>query len=298
MFSYTAYGLSIESEMEIPALPPVPAHDRADISIRFGDLRAVREALETAGLHQRLSREEVSIRSPDLGTLVMRGGREILLDPPPELNRSILQLIVLGLPLAALLQQRGFLLLHGSAVKIGGGAVAFVGPSGIGKSTLAASLHARGYELVVDDVVAIRFDSGTAQVQPGFPQFKLWPDSARALGHDPDKLPLIHPEQEKRAHRVAHGFSASRAVPLRRIYFLTWGDTPRVEQIGQRDAFLKLSGNSYGVRWLHQVSGPAFFEGRAQLVRDALVRNLVRPRDLEALDSVVELVEKDCLNGN
>ena len=54
-----------------------------------------------------------------------------------------------------MLQHRGYLVLHGSAVLVNGRAVVFSGDSGAGKSTLAASMVHHGYQLITDDVVAI-----------------------------------------------------------------------------------------------------------------------------------------------
>ncbi len=56
---------------------------------------------------------------------------------------------------ASLLALRGETVLHASAVAIDGAAVAFVGQSGRGKSTIAALLCVAGAELVTDDVLTV-----------------------------------------------------------------------------------------------------------------------------------------------
>jgi hypothetical protein len=294
VYSYTAFGLKILSAVPIDALEPAPERQDPDITIRLTDLSEIRASLNAASQRHRLSADELWIQSPDLGTLLMRNGREILLDPPPELDLERIQVVIVGLPFATLLQQRGFLLLHGSCIEIDGGAIAFVGDSGMGKSTLAAALHARGHKLMVDDLIAIRFDDGHPVVQPGFPQFKLWRESVVALGGDPDELPQIDREIPKLAHRITEGFSDPTPLPLRRIYLLSWGEGPRLEPLTPRQAFFKLSVHSYGNRWLGGVAGPAFLQSRAELTRRLPVKALVRPRDLSFLNDVVDMVELDC----
>lgn len=298
MFSYTAFGLKIQSVVPIDALEPAPEFGEADITIRLSDLSEIRESMNQASERHRISADELWIQSSDLGTLLMRNGREIILDPPPELDVDRIQVVIVGLPLATLLLQRGFLLLHGSCVDIDGGAVAFVGNSGAGKSTFAAALYEHGHKLLVDDLVAIRFDNGFPVVQPGFPQFKLWPETVLALGRDPEELPQIDREIPKLAHRITERFCPPEPLPLKRIYLVGWGDGPRIEPLAQRRAFLQLSKHSYGNRWLHEVAGPAFFQARAELARRGFVKALARPRDLGFLGATIDMVEQDCRAGD
>ena len=104
----------------------------------------------------------------------------------PRRAVDLLRLYLLGPALALLLHQRGFLVLHASAVSLDGGVVAFLGHSGHGKSTTAATLHARGAAIVADDVVAVDLGApGGPAALPGFPLLKLWPDAVTALGENP-----------------------------------------------------------------------------------------------------------------
>jgi hypothetical protein len=99
-----------------------------------------------------------------MGTILVRKGREIIVDPIPGLEDKVLRLFVLGPALAVLLHQRGRLVLHASAAAIAGEVVAFMGRSGWGKSTAAAALYTRGHSIVADDVTAVQVNTDT-----GFP---------------------------------------------------------------------------------------------------------------------------------
>ena len=60
--------------------------------------------------------------------------------------------------------------------------MAFAGDSGGGKSTTAAALHARGLDLVTDDLLVLDPDAaGGVVVYPGFPVLRLWPEAAAAV---------------------------------------------------------------------------------------------------------------------
>jgi hypothetical protein len=68
---------------------------------------------------------------------------------------TLLPILLAGTVSAFLLALRGETVLHASAVSIDGAAIAFVGQSGRGKSTIAALLCVAGAELVTDDVLTI-----------------------------------------------------------------------------------------------------------------------------------------------
>ena len=86
--------------------------------------------------------------SADLSTV------EIRRDPAGR--TEMLPILLAGTVSAFLLALRGETVLHASAVAIDGAALAFVGQSGRGKSTLAALLCVEtGHELVTDDVLTV-----------------------------------------------------------------------------------------------------------------------------------------------
>ena len=59
----------------------------------------------------------------------------------------------------------------------------FAGASGNGRSTLLATLVARGYPMLADDVSGIVLDAeGRATVVPAFPSVRLRPDALQAVG--------------------------------------------------------------------------------------------------------------------
>ena len=98
---------------------------------------------------------------------------------------------LLGPVISVLLHQRGFLVLHGSAVKINNESIAFVGNRGMGKSTIAINLYKKGYPLVTDDIIAINFDNeGNPYIYPGYSHVRLSKDS---YNHIKDNTNILTP---------------------------------------------------------------------------------------------------------
>jgi hypothetical protein len=289
---YSAYGVCFHSEVPLPL---EAGHGPADVTIRHADLEQTAAALRADGIGRRAEGGEISLLFRDKACFCIRNGSEILLDTASETIANAITLALMGPVMAALLQQRGFLVLHASAVAINGGAIAILGASGWGKSTLAAFLHASGCPLIVDDIVAIRFAEGVPQVYPGFPQMKLWPDSLESIGERPENFPRIYEEREKRARRIEAGFHRNGALPLHRIYVLGHGDQLELEPLSSHEAFLELTGHSFGIEWLHPVSTAEFFHQRTRIASSVPVHVLRRPRDLELLADAADLILQDCV---
>jgi hypothetical protein len=291
---YSAYGLSICSDLGLSELITSKANGEADVSVRVGTVnRLPPEVKIHEGCFHATPREAYFFWKED-GMYLARDGREIIVDPAPDADEQVLRLVILGMALGAVLHQRGLLTLHGSAVVKGDLAVAFLGAKGTGKSATAAALHARGYDMIADEIVALdRAGAASLMVLPGFPQFKLWPDVAESLDVDPETLPRLHPQMEKRAHHIVHGFSQV-PLPLRRIYVLDDGADLEIESLGPRQSFFELVQHSYALRFLGTAGvSAAHFRQCAHVARTVPVSRLKRPRSVSALSDVALLVERD-----
>ena len=188
MNAYHAYGLLIESDVPLP-LPPGPA-GQPDLVLRRAEDREVPherppgERLAEIGrpdhtIFYTLARaEHVILRYPGLCDFVGDASfSRIEVHLHPGADEALLPVLIAGALLAIHLQLCGALILHASAIQAGNQAVAFVGRSGMGKSTLATALCAEGYPLVTDDLLRVDAD---LRVYPGSTETRLR-DSARVL---------------------------------------------------------------------------------------------------------------------
>lgn len=135
------------------------------------------------------------------------------------------------LPTIAVLH--GLELFHASAVAVDGCAYGLIAPSGMGKSSTAAHLVARGARFFSDDVLAVEQVSGQLIAHPG-PQF------ANVHGHELDamdtgarsRVGALMGESDKRHLRPA---GVAGALPLGALIFLTraaGGRGAHVETVG------------------------------------------------------------------
>lgn len=293
MFCYTAYGLGIHSFLPLPEL--VAGNGKADVIFRPGKVNGANlQTLDEARSFKATS-NEAYYSMEGVGRFLVRGGQEVIVDPSPGADERTVRLCLLGPIAALLLHQRGRLILHASAVAVGGNAIAFMGGQGWGKSTIAAAFHVRGHGTLADDVTALQLDSGRPMALPAFPQIKLWPNSIVALGDVPETLPIVHPDFAKRAFRVTSGF-ADAPLPLKRIYVLASGPRVEIESLSPQEALVELIGHSYAARFgkeLLQATGIAtHFKQCAQVVQNTCLYRFRRPASLSVLDEHVSMLIK------
>ncbi|MGH9682083.1 MAG: serine/threonine protein kinase [Candidatus Acidiferrales bacterium] len=229
---------------------------------------------------------------------VTRRGRHVWIDWPETSSKEDAATYFLGPVLGLLLRFRGVTCLHASAVAFRESAVAFVGPEGAGKSTLAAAFARGGYAALSDDIVALSESGGGFLVQPAYPFLSLWEDSTKTLFGSADALPVFSHNYEKRCFSLKDHESrfADRALPLGAIYLL--GDrspdaAPRVEPVPSQEAFLSLVANTYATDLLDIEMRAREFEVLGRLLAKAPVRKLIAHQDPARCFETCEAVQKD-----
>jgi hypothetical protein len=300
MYIYRTFGLVIQTELALPELlqveEPYEFGEREDdVIIRPGKINDLPKEVEGASRYICPTPEGIYLGWHDVGVFFISGGNNIIVDPVAGVDESLLRLFILGTTLAMLLHQRGELaVLHASVVAVANQAVAFVGAKEAGKSTMAAALHARGHQLLSDDILAVDLRRDKPLALPGFPQLKLWPDALVSLGYDVGVLPRLRPELEKRGQRHSVGFTDA-PVPLKGICTLDFGPGPTVVSLQSWEALTALMPHWYGARFgtklLRALGLSTHFLQCAELVKKVPVWCLKRPNDLATLPEVVRLVE-------
>jgi hypothetical protein len=154
---FRAWGLTIASEFDLaPYLEPAVATAVPDVVVVRGTASAEGES---GGRRVRISWQGLAFE-------VRQGTRITVLDEGGAAREELAQFVA-GPVMGALLTQRGFFVLHASAVCLDGDVVAFTARSGVGKSTLAAQLARCGAEHLADDMVVLAVDDTGAWVVIG-----------------------------------------------------------------------------------------------------------------------------------
>lgn len=200
---------------------------------------------------------------------------------------------LMGSAFGALLQQRRTLVLHGSAIEVNGESMVFCGPSGIGKSTLAAGFQARGYRFLADDLCAIALSYGHPSVIPGFPRLKLWSDSLKRLDTARDELQSVRRGAEIQKFFLPPERRCEVSLPVRAVFILgaTNKDDLELTLLPGTEKIDPLIANSYRMRFLHGLGGKKeHFKLCAAVASMADVYTVSRPKKGFLLDELMDLL--------
>jgi hypothetical protein len=237
------------------------------------------------------------LRITDVGHYLVTDGRAVVISPTDGATPHEVRVFLLGTCLGAVLNQRGFLVLHASVIGTPDGAVLFAGESGAGKSTLLGELLARGHRMMVDDVCAVRFDDlDRPIVVPSYPRTRLWASAADKLSIDVTGLPRTRPSMEKFERQVPEQYWDHEA-PLARLYHLTAADTDEftITKLAPLEAFETVLRNGY--RDVMLLDGfdrrPEHFAMASKAARSAIISRVVRPIAGFRLQELADLIEQD-----
>ena len=187
------------------------------------------------------------------------------------------------------------LALHASVVEVDGRAVAFLGASRRGKSTLAAALARRGYSVLSDDCCVLCRTADGFDVAPTYPGLRLFPENMSGLFGDAGgpRVDVAHYTSKQRiVPSDAGAVFSHRRIPLGALYTIAShaGLDPaagvRISARSSRDSVLEIVGVTF---YLDVTDGGRVGEGFALAAEAASlcpVRVLSFAWNLAALDDV------------
>jgi hypothetical protein len=164
---YLQCGVRLRSEVELAL--PLSEDGEWDVDVRRGpemydsaepppgEIIAAYETREGEPWYTATRTETgIRMRFRECGEFEISGDlTDIVMREDPSGRTELLPILLAGTVSALLLNLRGHLVLHASAVALDGVALAFVGQSGRGKSTMAALMCVDGAELFTDDVLSV-----------------------------------------------------------------------------------------------------------------------------------------------
>lgn len=275
---YKAFGLTIVSELELPMLSA--CFESPKVCIRFGNTPEQLNSPLSSGLRYQLTENEFLLNIDNIARYWVQNGNKVTITPLAETTHEESHLYLLGSVFGALLQQRGSLVLHASAINYMGKAILFIGNSGAGKSTLAATFRKHGYKCLTDDLCPVSQSEDIPFATPGYPHSKLWLDSMIKLDLDPDQYPKVRSSLEKRELAWPEHFQAE-PLPVGAIIVLAPSAESeiKVRPLKPVEALLMLKQHTYRRLYLNGAKKlDLHFKTISQLVSRVPVVQAIRPK--------------------
>lgn len=190
------HGLAVATSFPLHQERPAPPGTVPDVTVREGS--PIERTMETPSGRVLLDFGELpdrwytAVERPD-GSVLLRvytvcdfeisaGASDVVLRMVTGADPGMGAILTSGTLIALLLQLRGGLVLHASAVELDDMVIAFLGHSGMGKSTMAALMCTAGARVVTDDVLPVT-PGPVPTVHPGATELRLRP-GAEALAGD------------------------------------------------------------------------------------------------------------------
>lgn len=171
------------------------------------------------------------LRFPKLADFeVSSDGCRIAAAPAPHVGAGTLQHLYLNQVMPLALNRQGRLTIHASTIAAHDWALAFLGASGRGKSTLAASFALSGFPFLTEDVMVVERNGHGFLALPSHPSVRLWEDSeAELIRRGAEEILPV--EYTSKVRFLAGGGLAhcDRPMPLRAAYHLGEGTANSVE---------------------------------------------------------------------
>jgi hypothetical protein len=294
--NYHIFGLKIRSSISLPAsiIPDFSPDAPPDVIIEYGDTPEHLSHPQSKSTNHEASPGEFLLSLPWLGRFYIQEGRRITITRHPEASEEWILVYLMGSVIGALLHQRNYLVLHAGAIRTNDFSAIFLGPSGIGKSTLAAGFHQREYPFLADDVCAVSLINGKPFVIPGFLQLKLWDDALRKLGKDKDQFKSVLWKKDLEKYFMPVEQAEEHPVPLKTVFELKAqnADHPAITMLtgaAKIDSFIK---NTYRLGFLHGLGGKAeHFRHCAAVAAQTNVYQVERPQNSFLLDELMDMME-------
>jgi hypothetical protein len=306
---YYLYGLRLRSEWPLP-YPQMHAPCLAEVGLVRGASSPFSKAIEEARTaanqrawprYVRLADGQTYLRwSGQCDFLVSADGGLVAARLRRRSSPESFHTYLLGQALSFALIKQGFDPLHATVVAIDGVAVAFLGESGYGKSTLAGALVRAGHRLLTDDLLVLSEQGDGLTAHPGPPRIKLFPGIARAVLYPKIRGIRIAKMSPKLIIPLDGDQTVGAAVPLKTVYVLgkparlgREPETVTIRRLSQRQACLALIRNTFNTAVTDSERLTRQFGFATSVASRVPVKLLAYPRTLHGLPAVRQAILED-----
>lgn len=246
-FHYRIFNTILESDIKIEILDScVIANETIQFQIKKNDSLSNRlhkfKETKNSYYNTNLRNSEIYIQDIALFNISNNGfSIDYILEKTSEMPSFFSKLLNHVIPYALYMQKR--FVLHASGVTCNDFGVVFLGVSGAGKSSLAASLKEMSF--MCEDSALIDNIDNELFLTPSFDLVKLSDEIYESLKFNYTKIANVKADKLNRNLYKVNNF-LNKGVKLKRCYILEWGQSFKIEKIKNREIFGYLYSSVFG----------------------------------------------------
>lgn len=280
MYHYNLYNLSITSCIEFNFLDQSNSSYLPDIEINEIDFHE-------KFYEDRIDIDNAYIYRKNVGFFHIKAGKKILFCregrqvDDETLSRSMINTIF-----GYLLYQRGYLVLHASALKLGTNSFAFLGRSGSGKSSLAADLFINhNAKFICEDVACIYTNNKKLAIKNAPPLIKLSDEISHKLNFNHDSKIYLAGDRLNRSLYKANNDKGHNV--LNSCFFLEWGNSFSIKKLEDDMILPVFLMNTYSCYPFNTcpTSSVAFHKNIQQFIKKINIFKITRNKKHKFMDS-------------
>lgn len=234
------------------------------------------------------------LRFPNLADFeVSANGLTVVCFPAPDVRDATPEHLYRNQVLPLLLSKLGKLVFHASAIETADGAIAFLGESGRGKSTLAAHFALNGHRVLTDDVLMLEPSAGGYLALPSQASIRLWADSGKMIAATKaTTAPPLHFTSKTRFLTGPELPYCDRPRPLRLVYSLGDGSAKEIvfRSLSRTETFMEWTRNSFLLDIEDAGLVAALFDRVANVTNVTACYQLDYPRRYDALHQLRQAI--------
>ncbi len=294
---YRLYGLTVESEVDLREAEEVFFVSEPDAVIRLGlppewVIREYKEDGKFSYLSEKCSWFRVY---DEILIYVENGSNAIVWVLKEGMNREYLNTYILSGVFTFLLFQRGYTVIHGSAIEYNGNVFVVSGPSGTGKSTTAAELLKDDrFRFASDDLSAVKVIDGKCILFPGPPWQKLLPDAySKQTDASDGEYVFLNECGGKYAKRLKEGY-VNAPAEVKNIFYISKGerDTVEFKEVKGSEALTLLTHNLFRGEIISMMGiKPDKLLEYLSIVSKVRIFDVTRPIHKDTLDIIVNKIK-------
>lgn len=247
-----------------------------------------------------------SADSGDARLIAFVAGAQFLVDPATReiavfqdragLSDHTLRHLLLDQVIPRVISSYADLVLHSSSVVHDDGLLVFLGDTGHGKSTLAASLSVRGAPLLGDDALIVACTANPPSGKAVYPSLRLNPDSLGLLENVRHEVALMADYSQKQSVHLddsEFALPGAEGLPIKGVFLIappSAHGNPAASPVNRKDASMALLQNSFALDPTNKADASRRMIAAARLCNAVPVFSLAYQRDYALLPQVHEAI--------